>query len=165
MLDSYGFESDPHPIDAVEVFATHRDWSFDRLTEDRIALTVEGLWKNYALTLIWQPGDETLRLICTFEMSPPTDRLPALFDLLNRVNDSVWSGAFTYWADQRLMVWRYGLALCGGQMVGPAQIEHLMNSAVTAAERFYPAFQLVTWGDTTPEKALHVAIAEAYGRA
>jgi hypothetical protein len=32
-------------------------------------------------------------------------------------------------------------------------------------ERFYPAFQLVGWGDRTPADALQVAIAEAYGRA
>lgn len=165
MLDGYNFDSDLHPIDAVEVFASRKAWDFDRLSEDRIALTVEGLWRHYALTLAWQPMDETLRLLCTFEMDPPALRRPALFDLLNRVNDSVWTGAFTYWTDQRLMVWRYGLALSGGQVVGDEQIEHLMQSAVSASERFYPAFQLVAWGDAAPEKALKIAIAEAYGRA
>jgi hypothetical protein len=34
-----------------------------------------------------------------------------------------------------------------------------------ACERFYPAFQLVAWSDHTPQAALKVAIAEAYGRA
>lgn len=37
----------------------------------------------------------------------------------------------------------------------------MISQAVLAAERFYPAFQLVTWGDDSPEKALDVAIAEA----
>jgi hypothetical protein len=51
-----------------------------------------------------------LRLICTFEMEPPAeDRMPALYDVLNRCNDQVWTGAFTFWAEQKLMVWRYGL--------------------------------------------------------
>lgn len=45
------------------------------------------------------------------------------------------------------------------------QIDRLISSAVTAAERFYPAFQLVTWADHTPEAAMNIAIAEAYGRA
>lgn len=165
MLDGFIFDSDLHPIDAVEVFASRKAWEFDRLSEDRIALTVEGQWRLYTLTLVWQPLDETLRLLCTFEMNPPAARRPALFDLLNRVNDSVWTGAFTFWTDQRLMVWRYGLALSGGQVVGAEQIEHLMQSAVAASERFYPAFQLVAWGDAAPEKALKIAIAEAYGRA
>lgn len=165
MLDGFFSDGDLHPIDEVEVFAARNAWTFDRLTEDRIVLTVAGQWRTYVLTLAWQPGEETLRLLCTFEMSPPERRMSALFDLLNRVNDQVWSGAFTFWDDQKLMVWRYGLNLSGGQTVGPEQIEQMMHSAVTAAERFYPAFQLVAWGDAAPEKAVQIAIAEAYGRA
>ena len=37
--------------------------------------------------------------------------------------------------------------------------------AVTSAERFYPAFQLTCWGDESPERAMDVAMARAYGRA
>jgi hypothetical protein len=50
-------------------------------------------------------------------------------------------------------------------MVGPEQIDRLISGAVMSAERFYPAFQLVSWADHTPADALKVAIAEAYGRA
>ena len=77
----------------------------------------------------------------------------------------VWTGAFTYWEDQKLMVWRYGLLLSGGQYVTADQIDRLISAAVGAAERFYPAFQLVSWGDKAPADAMKVAIAEAYGRA
>ena len=41
----------------------------------------------------------------------------------------------------------------------------MVRAAVTACERFYPAFQLVAWGGERPEKALGIAMAEAYGRA
>ena len=34
-----------------------------------------------------------------------------------------------------------------------------------SAERYYPALQMLIWGDSTPEQAMQVAIAEAYGRA
>jgi hypothetical protein len=156
---------DLHPIDIVETLAEHHAWEFDRVTDDQIAMAVEGLWRTYSLTLAWSAQDETLRLICTFEMEPPENRLSALYDVLNRCNDMVWTGAFTYWAEQKLMVWRYGLLLSGGQSAGPEQIDDLIAAAVMAAERFYPAFQLVTWGDNTPADAMKVAIAEAYGRA
>lgn len=154
-----------HPIDIVETLAEHHDWEFDRVTDDQIAMAVEGQWRTYSLTLAWSAQDETLRLICTFELEPPEGRLSALYDLLNRCNDMVWNGAFTYWVEQRLMVWRYGLVLAGGQSAGPEQIDRLISSAVMASERFYPAFQLVGWGDKSPEAAMKVAIAEAYGRA
>jgi hypothetical protein len=41
----------------------------------------------------------------------------------------------------------------------------MINAAVLSAERFYPAFQLVVWGNRPTQEALQVAIAEAYGRA
>jgi hypothetical protein len=154
-----------HPIDIVETLAEHHAWEFDRVTDDQIAMAVEGQWRTYSLTLAWSPQDETLRLICTFEMEPPEGKMSGLLDVINRCNDMVWTGAFTYWAEQKLMVWRYGLVLAGGQCAGPEQIDRLISSAVMAAERFYPAFQLVGWGDKSPADAMKVAIAEAYGRA
>lgn len=154
-----------HPIDIVETLAEHHDWDFDRIAEDQIAMAVEGQWRTYSLTLAWSDADETLRLICTFEMEPPATRMGELYEALNRVNDLCWAGAFTYWADQKLMVWRYGLVLAGGQIAGPEQIDRMITTAVMMAERFYPAFQLVAWSDKTPAQAMQVAIAEAYGRA
>jgi hypothetical protein len=98
-------------------------------------------------------------------MEPPENRVGELYDVLNRCNDMVWTGAFTWWAEQKLMVWRYGLLLSGGQIAGPEQIDRLIASAVMASERFYPAFQMVAWADHSPADAMKVAIAEAYGRA
>ena len=163
--ESYLHTDDLHPIDIVETLAAHHDWDFDRVTDDQIAMAVEGQWRTYSITLAWSSYDETLRLICTFEMDPPEDRVPALYDTLNRTNDMVWSGAFTYWREQRLMVWRYGLSLAGGQIAGAEQIDRMITEAVTSAERFYPAFQLVCWGNDSPERALEMAMGQAFGRA
>ena len=165
LSEDFRSSDDLHPIDIVETLAQSHAWEFDRVTDDQIAMAVEGQWRTYSLTLAWSSSDETLRLICTFEMEPPEDKLAALHDVLNRCNDMVWTGAFTWWAEQKLMVWRYGLCLAGGQMVGPEQIDRLISAAVMAAERFYPAFQLVAWADHSPADAMKVAIAEAYGRA
>ena len=128
-------------------------------------MAVVGQWRTYSITLAWSGHDETLRLICTFEMEPPEHRLPQIHDMLNRINDMCWAGAFTYWHEQRLMVYRYGLVLAGGQMAGSEQITTMINGAVLSCERYYPAFQLVSWAERSPEDALQVAIAEAYGRA
>lgn len=156
---------DLHPIDMVENLAEHYDWQFDRVGDDQIAMAVEGQWRTYSLTLAWSAHDETLRLICTFEMEPPGEKMPALYETLNEINDRCWAGAFTYWGEQKLMVYRYGLLLHGGQIASAEQIDGMISSAVLAAERYYPAFQLVVWGDRSPRDAMQVAIAEAYGRA
>ncbi len=156
---------DLHPIDIVEHLAEHHDWDFDRIGDDQIAMAVEGQWRTYSITLAWSGYDETLRLVCTFEMEPPEPKLPVLYETLNEVNDQCWAGAFTYWAAQKLMVYRYGLVMTGAQGVCAEQVDTLITAAVMSAERFYPAFQLVVWGDRTPKDAMQAAIAEAYGRA
>ncbi len=156
---------DIHPIDIVETLAEHHAWEFDRVGDDQIAMAVEGQWRSYSLTLAWSGRDATLRLICTFEMEPPADRLPAIYEVLNLANDMMWSGGFTYWQQQNLMVWRYGLLLSGGQIAAPEQIDTMIAAAVAACERFYPAFQLVAWADRAPDAALQLAIAQAWGRA
>lgn len=164
-LSEQYLEDDLHPIDIVEHIADHNDWDFDRIHDDQIAMAVEGQWRTYSITLAWSAYDETLRMVCTFEMEPPEDKLPALYHVLNDVNDQCWAGAFTFWAEQQLMVYRYGLVMTGAQAISPEQIDTLIGAAVMSAERFYPALQLVVWGDRSPKEALQIAIGEAYGRA
>jgi hypothetical protein len=164
-LSEQYLEDDIHPIDIVEHLAAHHEWDFDRISDEQIAMAVEGQWRTYSLTLAWSAYDETLRMVCTFDMEPPEEKLPDLYALLNHVNDQCWAGAFTYWAEQKLMVYRYGLVLAGGNVASAEQIDTMIGAAVMSAERYYPAMQLLVWGNQTPEAALQVAIAEAYGRA
>ena len=164
-LSEQYLEEDLHPIDIVEHLAEHHDWEFDRIGDDQIAMAVQGQWRTYSITLAWSGYDETLRMVCTFEMDPPEGKLTELYELLNLMNDQCWAGAFTYWGEQKLMVYRYGLVLAGDQMASPEQIDTIIGAAVLSAERYYPAIQLLVWGDRTPKQALEVAIAEAYGHA
>ena len=143
LSEQYLEVEDLHPIDIVETLATHHDWDFDRVADDQIAMAIEGQWRTYSVTLAWSSYDETLNL----------------------TNDKCWAGAFSYWHAQRLMVYRYGLVLAGEQMASPDQIACMVETAVMAAERYYPAFQLACWGNKTPEQAMQVAIAQTYGRA
>jgi hypothetical protein len=164
-LSEHYLEDEIHPIDIVENLANHHDWDFDRISDEQIAMAVEGQWRTYSITLAWSAFDETLRMVCTFDMEPSEEKLVELYQLLNLINDECWAGAFTFWPEQKLMVYRYGLVLAGGNVASAEQIDTMIGAAVLSAERYYPAMQLLAWGDGTPEEALQVAIAEAYGRA
>ena len=163
--DQFSETGDLHPIDLVETVAEGHGWDFDRVADDQIAMVVEGQWRSYSVTLAWSDADETLRLVCCFEMAPPREVLPRLYEVLNLANDECWAGNFTYWRDDEMMVYRYGLVLAGGAMAQPAQIDHLVAEAILSGERFYPAFQLVCWGGRAPSDAMQIAIAGAYGHA
>lgn len=163
-LAEHDFADDLHPIDIVEILAAEYEWEFSRIGSDQITMAVEGQWRTYSVTLAWSGYDETLRLMCTFDLEPSEDRLPELYELINSVNDQCWVGSFSYWLEHRVMAFRYGLVTENGA-VGAEQIDTLIATAVSAAERYYPAFQLILWGNRTPAEALGIAIAEAYGTA
>ncbi len=156
---------DSDPIDIVEVLAEQHAWDFDRISDEQIAMAIEGTWRTYSISLAWSAYDETLRIMCTFDLDPPEARLGALYQALDRANDKCWTGAFTLWLEQKLMVYRYGLNLVGGASASPEQIDAMVQAAVFACERFYPAFQLVCWGDEDPVDAMEIAMSESYGTA
>ena len=154
-----------HPIDMVESLAAESEWEFDRIGEDQIAMAIEGAWRIYSLNLAWSDRDDMLRLVCSFELTPPEERLEDMLSILNLVNDKIWCGNFCLWPDHKMMAFRYGLTLAGGATATPEQIESMVLTAVGFSERFYPAFQLVGWSNYSPEKAVEIAIEEAYGTA
>jgi len=164
-VEQYFDSGDIHPIDVVETLAEHYDWAFDRVAEDQIAMAIEGSWRTYSITLAWSAYDETLRMICTFDMDPPEKKLPLLYEAMNTANDKCWAGGFAMWRDQKLMVYRYGLVLGGGATAAPEQVDQMLSAAVVACERFYPAFQMVCGGDSSVQEAMNIAMTEAYGRA
>ena len=59
------------------------------------------------------------------------------------MGDQCWTGTFTWWNDQKLMVFRYGLVQSDGQIASAEQNYTVIRIAVEIAERYYPAFQLV----------------------
>ena len=154
-----------HPIDMVESLAAESDWEFDRIGEDQIAMAIEGAWRIYSLNLAWSNRDDMLRLVCSFELTPPEERLDEMLSVMNLANDKIWCGNFCLWPEHKMMAFRYGLTLAGGATATPEQIEAMVLTAVGYSERFYPAFQLVGWSNHSPEQALEIAIEEAYGTA
>ena len=157
--------TDIHPIDIVETLAVDSDWEFERSEEDQIAMAIEGAWRIYSVNLAWSNRDDMLRLVCSFELTPPEDRMEELLELINLSNDKIWCGGFTLWPEHKMMAFRYGLTLAGGATATPEQVEAMVLTAVGYSERFYPAFQLVGWSNHSPSEALTVAIDEAYGTA
>lgn len=164
-VEQYLPETDVHPIDIVETMAEQAEWEFDRVGEDQIAVAVEGVWRTYSLSLIWSRHDDMLRLISSFELNPPEERLAEFHRLLNLVNDKVWGGSFTLWREEKILAYRSGLTLAGGAHATPEQIEAMVLTAIGLSERFYPAFQLVGWSDEDAETAAGIAIDQAFGTA
>ena len=153
------------PIDMIEDFAESRDWDFSRISDEQISMSIQGSWHVYTVTLAWSTAENMLRLVCTCEFAPEVGQLPAIYDLLNKVNDTCCGGCFSLWHEQTLLVWRYGLILSENIIVAPEQIDKMLTNASAHMERFYPAFQLTAFDEKSPDEAIQIAMNEAYGRA
>ncbi len=156
---------DIHPIDIAESIARAEEWDFERGSDETISFAIEGAWRNYLLLLDHVPSENSLRLMCRFDMAPQHENLPKLYEMLNTVNAACWIGSFTWDAELQHMVFRYGLLVGEDQLVDHDQIATMISAAVLSVERFLPAFELAIWTDKSPDEALQTAIAQAYGHA
>ena len=103
IYDSIVFLDETHPIDALELIAHEENWEFVRDEDNEIIITIDGGWKRYTVTAIWNVSRNLFKTSCTFEMMPPRKKLVKLYETINLVNISDIDGSFTYDNVEQLM--------------------------------------------------------------
>jgi hypothetical protein len=154
-----------HPLDIIESIAATQDWPFHRSADDEINLSVTGKWADYQVSFNWRDDLEGLHLACTFDVKIPSLRLSEVCKLAARVNEHLWLGHFDVWADEGVLLFRYGLLLAGGTEPTAPQCEAMLRLALDACERYFPSFQYVMWAGKTSDQAIECAMFETVGEA
>jgi hypothetical protein len=85
--------------------------------------------------------------------------------LLALVNERLMLGHFVLVSDDGAIMYRQGIPLAGAARATGEQCGQMLNAALSACERFYPAFQFVLWGGKTAEDAVEAAILDCVGEA
>ncbi|MCP5364588.1 MAG: YbjN domain-containing protein [Hyphomicrobiales bacterium] len=156
---------DLSPVDVVEQIVSANEWSFDRLSEEEIAVQVPGRWCEYDFYCAWNESEDAVHLMLAFDMRIPDDRRPHIHELLALINDKVWMGHFSIWQDENLLVYRHALPLRGSEGPAVGQIEDLLESGLSECERFYPAFLGVLNQGMDAAQALSAALIDTIGEA
>lgn len=154
-----------NPLDIVEQIVSTYDWSFDRRSDDEMAVQVPGQWCDYSLYFAWCEEVSAMHFTCAFDMRVPAGRRREVHDLLATVNEKIWLGHFGLWDDEGLPMFRHALLLRGADGVSIGQMEDLVDIAMSECERFYPAFQYVIWGGKSADEAVDMAMVETVGEA
>ncbi len=154
-----------NPIDLLEQIAGAQGWSFERSNEYEMAAEINGRWTCYRLFFSWLDDISAMHFACAFELSVPSHRRTAFYNLLARINEQLAVGHFDLWADRGLPVFRHSMLLRGISGASVEQMEDLVEIALVESERFYPAFNYVVWGGKTPEQAFDAAMIETKGEA
>ena len=154
-----------NPLDIIEQIVEGNDWTFDRRSDQELAVQVPGTWCDYSLYFAWNDEIEAMHFTCAFDMRVPQDRRFSVYELLARVNEKLWLGHFGMWDDEGLPMFRHVLPLRMANGPTMSQMEDIVETALHECERFYPAFQYVIWGGKTAGDAVAAAMVDTVGEA
>jgi len=153
------------PLDIVEHVLNAENLDFDRTEDGDLAFALAGDWKDYELWFAWRPEADCLQLCLSLDLRAPKTRKPVTYELLSLINQRVWVGHFEVWSEDGEVVFRHSLSLPTGERPTLAQAASMIDAAVAAADRYYPAFDFLIRGAKTPEDAMAACMFETVGRA
>jgi hypothetical protein len=152
------------PLEVVEHVLSAENLTFDRTEDGDLAFALKGDWKDYELWFAWRPEADCLQLCLSLDLRAPKSKRANAYELLALINQRVWLGHFELW-DEGEIVFRHGMALMTGEQPSLAQAAAMIDVAVEAADRFFPAFDFLLRGAKTPQEAIAACMFETVGEA
>jgi hypothetical protein len=153
------------PLDVVERVLSAENLTFERTEDGDLAFALSGDWKDYELWFAWRPEADCLQLCLSIDMRASPERRLAAHGLINLINQRVWLGHFEVWAEEGEVVFRHAMSLPDAERPSMAQAASMIDAAVEAADRFYPAFDFLISGGKSPEDAMTACMFETAGQA
>ncbi len=152
------------PLDVVEHVLTAENLPFDRTEDGDLAFSLAGDWKDYELWFAWRPEADCLQLCLSMDQKVVKTQRASAHELLALINPRVWLGHFELWEDGEI-IFRTGMGLMTGEQPSLAQAAGMIDVAVEAADRFFPAFDYLVRGGKTPQDAIAACMFETVGEA
>jgi hypothetical protein len=160
--DSVQLGSDP--LDVVEHVLAAENLPFDRTEDGDLAFSLGGDWKDYELWFAWRPEADCLQLCLSMDLTVAKEQRASAYELIAQVNPRVWLGHFELWEDGEI-IFRHGMALMTNEQPSLAQAAAMIDVAVEAADRFFPAFDFLAKGNKSPSEAIAACMFETMGEA
>ena len=152
------------PLDVVEHVLTAENLPFDRTEDGDLAFSLAGDWKDYELWFAWRPEADCLQLCLSIDLKADKADRARFFELVSIINQRLWMGHFEVWDDGEI-VFRHAMTLMSGEQPSLAQAAGMIDVAVEAADRFFPAFDLLIRGARSPAEAMAACMFETVGQA
>ncbi|MBV8593304.1 MAG: YbjN domain-containing protein [Caulobacteraceae bacterium] len=154
------------PLDVVERVLSAENLAFDRTDDGDIAFSLTGDWRDYEMWFAWRPDAECLQLCLSMDHKAAAGGArDGAHQLVNLINQRVWLGHFEVWADEGEVVFRHAMALPGAERPSMAQAASMIDAAMEAADRFFPAFNFLIAEGRTAEDAMASCMFETVGQA
>lgn len=154
-----------NPLDLLEEIIAANEWPCERVGDDEMAAEFTGHWCSYHLHFMWCEELNAMHLSCFMDMKVPKKKVTDVTGLLGMVNNKMWLGHFVIPDEDTNPTFRHTILLRGSPGASVEQLEDLVDIALTECERFYPAFQFVTWGGKSPDEAVAASLLDTIGEA
>lgn len=153
-----------NPLDCIEEVLSANDWSFSRVAEDELALTVNGEQGLYSLFFTWHTSENALQFICDFDLPIDSARHTQLIKLINDANKSLWLGHFELPDAGQSPRFRYtGLFRDQSFATGMDQMKDLMDWGLQACEKYFPVFKMLSMDLAPSQSDFALALAAPAG--
>ena len=153
------------PLDVVEHVLNAENLDFDRTEDGDLAFSISGDWKEYELWFAWRPEADCLQLCLSLDLRAAKPMRTNACELISLINQRVWLGHYEVWAEDGEVVYRHAMSLPTGERPTLAQAASMIDAAVEAADRFFPAFDFLLMGSKSPEEAMAACMFETVGQA
>jgi hypothetical protein len=153
------------PLDVIEHVLAAENLPFDRTDDEGLAFALPGDWKEYELWFSWRQEAACLQLCLALDLKVETRTFGPLYELLALVNQQAPIGHFELWPEDGEVMFRYALPLPEGERPTTAQAAAMIDAAMEAGDRFYPAFSFLLERGKSPKDAMAACLFETVGRA
>ena len=152
-----------NPIDVVEEVIYSKKWTFSRADDYELVAEIASKWCQYRFYFTWSEQISAISLTVTFDLKFPHAKIKDAQELLALINEKLWIGHFDITSKNGIPAYRHTVLSFPEDEVLHHKLENLVDIAVYECEKFYPAFQLVLFEDSDPEKALAISTFDTIG--
>ncbi len=153
------------PLERVEEALEMVGWQHDRDDEGTIQAVAETRWGDMGALFAYRPEPAAIHFSLTLDIKPVDAKRSQLSELVIMANERLWLGHFDYWTDEGVIIFRYTFPLMERDEATIGEIRATIAAAVSAVDRFVPAFNFLIWAGKSPREAIDAVMFETQGEA
>lgn len=156
-------DDDHNPLDNIEDILHNNNWTFSRVNQDELTVTLKGRFCSYRIFFIWQEELNAMQFCAQYDMLIHENNMDEAATTLMEINENLWMGHFDIPKSTKKPSYRY---TCLMQTVEGSQdqLENLVDISLTQCEKYYHAFSILADENAPCERQLPLALMETQGQ-
>ena len=154
-----------NPIDIVEDVIHNKNWNFSRSDAHELVADIYTNMCQYRLYFNWSESLKSINFTVTFDIKFPLKKHSDIYELLAKINEKLWIGHFDITSKSGILAYRQTFFLPHENDMLFNQLEDLVDISIYECEKYYPAFNILFFEDTSLGDALELCSTDIIGRA